>query len=68
MITKVQIGGEITTNIIARTHIGARDLYNGVPELLGAVVKNIIYGDELTTTLVLEVKNRKEYSITIKQA
>lgn len=59
------------TNIIARTYMGARDLFHGYPDLTGAeVVQTIIHEDaeDYTTTLVLRDVKGIEHKLIIKQA
>lgn len=57
-------------NIIARTCMGAIDLYNGCPDLIDAKVVDIKYIRESDhmTELTLQTKNGLEYKITIAEA
>jgi len=57
--------------MIARSWFGAQDLYYGVPDLQDAVVVNVVREqdvDDYATTIVLRLKNGKQFELTIKQA
>ena len=59
------------SSILTRTTSGARDLFNGVPDLRGAKVAKVLQGDEddgeYRTTIVLELANGLAFNIVIKQ-
>lgn len=56
-------------NIICRTYMGARDLYQGVPDLKEAVVEDVIYTDVPNETdLVLRRTNGETFTIRIGRA
>lgn len=57
------------SNIIARTYMGARDLYHGIPNLKDAVIIDVIYEEEeYRTTLILRDISGQEHQITIAKA
>lgn len=59
-------------NIIARTHMGAIDLYNGVPDLKGAKIikvhNNYNIHEDYETMLIIEDKNGTIHTLTIAKA
>lgn len=61
--------GEKMSNIIARTYMGARNLYHGIPNLKDAIIIDVIYEEEeYITTLILKDIKGQEHKITIAQA
>lgn len=56
--------------IIARTYIGGKDLYCGVPNLKGATIVDVHSHkdmDTYSTVLVIQDKDNREHTIMIKQ-
>ncbi|MCM1441270.1 MAG: hypothetical protein NC131_19005 [Roseburia sp.] len=53
-------------DMICYTWQGAHDLYNGVPDLLGAVVEGIDYAEEDVTILKLRRAGGSYFRLVIK--
>lgn len=64
------------THIIARTHMGARDLFHGVPNLKWATIIEVVHpqspvagtSPEFGTTLIIKDTKGQIHKITIAQA
>jgi hypothetical protein len=59
------------SNIITRSYSGARDLYNGIPNLKNSTVVDVIYekdSEDYKTILIFKDVKGNEHSIIIKQA
>lgn len=58
------------SSIIARTYCGGKDLFHGIPDLVGAVVIEVVtepITDEYRTKIVLKDKRGKLHEIIIVQ-